>query len=362
MRLTIDAFSHEWDRVARFAAALPPEAFAGHAVWLRSDGETRRWVGHRAEASWLIIGEPDDRIYEIGLPTEAVWFGAELAGEDGACRVEVASDGLVVLRSGSARAVFDPPLLSPPSVAPWPTVGTRATMDAGDLHHLVAAACRSSNGRSSEAPIWLAAGGTELTASASDTQQPRSSYSRAAVVEGRATLALARHPMHSVLSALVPADGPDITLDFPDHPAGPLGIRGDGWGALLNSLDQSVLRWASDLEGELAELQVPVLSAGGGVFHVRVDGTLVRASLHSGPPDLVRLSTVVLREATPTAEVWAQLNDANRSLAGTSVWIEDGEIVASAEVECDQMRGLAGRIRAFTDQLDGFGVFISALT
>jgi hypothetical protein len=143
----------------------------------------------------------------------------------------------------------------------------------------------------------------------------------------------------------------------------PVGFRGPAWKALIATHDLSCRRWTLDLEAALDDLGLVVTNTGAGVYQLAMGRRLVRAALHSGPPEIVRFSTVLSRRIPASDELWDHLNAANRSLAGVRLWHDSNdEVIAALDVPCRHFETISAVLEAFTTQLEGFDIFLTAVT
>lgn len=353
----------EWHRVARLTSAVTPGGDGG-SVWLRSDGEARRWIGCRDDLDWLVMGDGDGQTYEAALPPALIWFAAELSRRDGDCTLTLVRADLATVESSAGQATFDLTPSAGPDLARWPETGTRATVEGERFRHMLTACCRSSSTRpdAQSELVWLATEMDRLAASPHVSHQDVT-YRTVATTNGRASAAVAGPPLLSLLSILDAAiDGPDLTIDFPESPHDSLGVRGEDWGALVPTVDATVHRWSDDLEVALRTLDRTVTQAGSDVFHVHLDGRVVRVALHDGPPEVARVSLVLARGVSLTPELRVHVNRANQILTVARLWLaEDGELIAAADVRCSELHMLGPTIDLLTDQLLGLDVLLPAL-
>lgn len=356
MAMTARVPDSEWGQVARFAATLVGD----QAVRLRSDGDERRWTGCRDGLEWMIRGGPECNVYEHELPRELVWFADDLAHRDGACDLSL-SDDLATVRSSTGSAAFDLRPCSELTLHPWPTVGVRATLPTDRLLHLVGVTTRSVSAAADDATILIAAEYGEVAVSAHDGAAYRATYRTAATCDGREAVAVSVWPMLLILSCLADTVE-EVTIDFPVHGEAAIGLRGEGWGAVIPVLDLSVLRWSHQLASALRFGDHEPTQAAAGVFHLHDGHRLFRAALHDGPPEVVRISTVLTRGLQASDVLRDQVNAANQALSGVRMWwSKEDEVVAAIDVPCTGLESIPSSIDHLSGQIRGFDVYLGAI-
>lgn len=358
MRVSIP--QKEWQLVARLSGSLAPEA---GSVFLRSDSESRRWVGSRHDVDWLALDRGDGDEIEIALPPALIWFAAELADRDGSCDLNLIREDLVTIESRNGQASFDIETEPAPHLVPWPEVASRSTVAIERLEHLLVACSRSAYlSGSDEDLIWLAAEDGQLATSPDQVNQ-MVTYRTAARCDGSSCVAIERLPLLALLSAVNRVDGTsETTIDFPLYLGDPVGIRGEGWGALVPTIDLSAQRWAEQLQAALGDTGCRVTHASPEVWHVQSHGRLIRVALHDGPPEVARLSVVMNRDVRPTEELRELINRANQTLTGVRLWHSDeGDLVAGADVLCRHLDTLGDTLSSLASQITGLDVLLPAL-
>ena len=77
---------------------------------------------------------------------------------------------------------------------------------------------------------------------------------------------------------------------------------------------------------------------------------------------MVRLSMVLDRGIRSTPAVLAEINQANMSLLGTRVWLDDGRLVVGSELPFTRLEDVAESVFALEYQVAGLDVFLGALS
>ena len=153
-----------------------------------------------------------------------------------------------------------------------------------------------------------------------------------------------------------------VTIEFPDDITGVVVLRTADWWATVPCYDPLAQRW----NGELAEH----LDTAGFEYHLDtervtiIDSTdkPVRLELLGGEAHMVRLSMVLDRGIRSTPAVLAEINQANMSLLGTRVWLDDGRLVVGSELPFTRLEDVAESVFALEYQVAGLDVFLGALS
>lgn len=99
-------------------------------------------------------------------------------------------------------------------------------------------------------------------------------------------------------------------------------------------------RWSTAISSMLDEHGITVRDHTGTEWTARVDSTEVRIVLHSGHPDIARISTTVATHVAPSLDLLTELNTLNAAATGVRFWVEDGTVHAAADVRCSELDSL----------------------
>lgn len=87
----------------------------------------------------------------------------------------------------------------------------------------------------------------------------------------------------------------------------------------------------------------------------------IRAELHGGKHEVIRLSTVRASGIPPTLEALSEVNDVNAGLIGVRLWMQDDLVVAGSDLPCQRIHDLVPASAALAAQVRDLGVFLAAL-
>ncbi|MBU6316058.1 MAG: hypothetical protein KGR47_06090 [Acidobacteria bacterium] len=117
---------------------------------------------------------------------------------------------------------------------------------------------------------------------------------------------------------------------------------GIDWFAWLT--DPLEYRWASKVEAEFERAGVEVRDRHDGEWHCRHEGTSVRARLHGGNPDIVRVSATLLTGAHESVELLRELSQLNAAATGVRYWLQDDTVRIAYDVKCTVLSGLSAAV------------------
>ena len=355
----------EWDRVAALSRAADADEVAGDAVWLRDTGTGRRWMVQTEAGLYGLggrgtCGQPVD----LALSPRLIHAGALLSHAHAEATLAVPdTDTALVSAAGTSVAIdlLDSPTPElPPPAEDDPPLGQ---VDAGDLLAFIELSRAIPNGVGSPSGgrpfYWLGTSQDRITAHVDWRRlgAPRASYWLPARTEhGSRTVAVNPIALAAVLIQLADPDE-EVSLLFTD---GSLGLRGSDWRVWLRTVDGTVTRLAGHLEEALIEAGIAPVQVSPRAFEFG-HPVRIRAELHGGEYEIVRLSTVLARAVAPTSEVLAELNDANAGLVGVRLWMQDDLVVAASDLPCQRLDDVGPITARLAEQVGNLGVFLTAL-
>lgn len=118
--------------------------------------------------------------------------------------------------------------------------------------------------------------------------------------------------------------------------------EGIDWYAWLT--DPLELRWATKVEEELERAGVDVRDHHGTEWHCAHEGTHVRVRLHSGNPDIVRVSATLLTGVSESLELLRELSHLNAAATGVRYWLQDDTVRIAYDVKCVSLAGLGAAV------------------
>ena len=359
--------SDEWRRVVALIDAGDPVETADQAVWLVDDGHLRRWAINNSIGVLFVDGaSTSGRTTALGLSPRLVRFANHLANTAGACTLTVVDGTTAVIEGAGTAAAVDLIDGTPPHQSVIPCEGaTQATLPATSLASILHGARQVPSGVDLDSPagnphLWLAL--DDNTATAHVDWRPagasRCTYRTASQTVGDRRMIAVNHPLLTrVVDHLADPDG-DITLTVTDDDE--FVASGTDWQAWIPTYDGSVLRLAAELDQVLrsAGIEAEWVSGRAAEFG---HPCRVRAELHGGDYEIVRISTIVATGVDPSPEVYAELNQANAGLVGVRLWIDDDAVVAASDVACERLPDVVPVAARLVCQVAGLGVFLSAL-
>ena len=118
---------------------------------------------------------------------------------------------------------------------------------------------------------------------------------------------------------------------------------GIDWCAWLS--DPLEQRWADKVQAELDRTDVDVVERHGVEWVCRHGGIEVRARLHAGTPDVVRVSSTMLAGADESIELLRELSQLNAAATGVRYWMQDDTVRVAVDVKCSSLSGLAAAVQ-----------------
>jgi hypothetical protein len=103
-------------------------------------------------------------------------------------------------------------------------------------------------------------------------------------------------------------------------------------------------RWATKVHAELDRAEVEVHEHEGTEWRCRHEGTDVRVRLHSGTPDIVRVSCTLLTGAKESVQLLRELSQLNAAATGVRYWLQDDTVRIAHDVRCTALSGLGEAI------------------
>lgn len=104
-------------------------------------------------------------------------------------------------------------------------------------------------------------------------------------------------------------------------------------------------RWHAPISTLLDEAGITVRDTTGTEWTARIDTTDVRIVLHSGHPDIARISTTVATHVDTTLDLLTEINTLNAAATGVRFWVEDRAVHAAADVRCSELDSLVPSVR-----------------
>lgn len=145
----------------------------------------------------------------------------------------------------------------------------------------------------------------------------------------------------------------------PARPA--LRIEAHQWRLTLWLHDHLQVRWASRIERLLRDDSLEVDDKGDTTWTVDVDGTEVTIAMHSGHPDIARVSATIAFHAEETIELLRELGTLNAASTSTRYWYADGTVRAVSDVRCDHLDPLPAVVREVAGAARRYGPMLAHL-
>jgi hypothetical protein len=203
-------------------------------------------------------------------------------------------------------------------------------------------------------PMWLqvSEGTLALHVDWTDAVGGKATYRMAATIDGDATTVSINHQALSRFMTFFSGfadDDEDITVAIVDvTPEN--GTAGTTRRAVVIGTDDSDYvtwtidalreRWETAVSTMLEEAGVVVRSHAGTEWTVRAESSDVRIVLHSGHPDVARVSTTVATHVDTTLDLLTEINTLNAAATGVRFWVEDGAVHAATDVRCSELDSL----------------------
>lgn len=120
-------------------------------------------------------------------------------------------------------------------------------------------------------------------------------------------------------------------------------------------------RWEAAVTAALADDDITVRQHDGVEWTVRIDDVDVRIALHSGHPDVARVSTVVADHVEPGLDLLTELNALNAAATGVRFWVESAAVHAAADVRCSELASLVPSVFEVADSASRYAPLIALL-
>ena len=360
----------ELRRVTPILGSVAPFETDHEGVWVHTRNGRRYWSCRSARIVWEIEGDMTDEVFSPRcLPGRLIWHGLELANEAAEEEVTFSTPesivGIVSTPQGSITidlpiSAGELPML--PSYVPF---ASTAKLESHKLYAIVNGAMHRPTGIGDDvpsAPVLLAVGNGEVATSVDWTAHNglRSTFRYAAPTTGESTCEISARNLRNVLGEIDPEE--EVTLGIPEDMNIPVIVEGDGWRVAIDQREAGASRHHDELGAALADATGETCrTLATGVLLARLGHRQIRAELHDLPIELVRLTTVILRDVDPSPELLDQLNSSNGSLVGVRLWLEGDIVVAGAEVAVSRIKDIGIDLKLMDRQLDGYDVYLSAL-
>lgn len=323
----------------------------GEGLWLHVGTHQRTWVLDSPVGRTTLHVDTDD---DIDPAAVGRWFHiSERAirfaeGHGGGIELSIVDGASVVTLEGRS-AVID--LLGEVDGAPPPwqvrdiVTTTVARRDLAEVLHAAQAMPAGAVDVAPLPPMWmqLADGTLAFHVDWTDAVGGRATFRLAAELDGPSTTAAILHHIVGPFVSLVARwpDGDDhleIGLCDVVTPSGTRRatlIRAGVVEMLVRVAEPLADLWADDVH--VALIGTEVRHHDGVEWMVDHHGVGVRVVLHSGHPDVARVSCVVADHVDDHAALLAELNALNAATTGVRFWIEHGTVYAAADVLCPDL-------------------------
>lgn len=225
-------------------------------------------------------------------------------------------------------------------------------------------------------PMWLqlADGTLGLHVDWSDFLPSRATYRLDATEQSGTATVLMPHPItDSFFRRVLDAkDGALVDLEVtfsvgmaddrgasPARPA--LRIEANTWRLTLWLFDHLQMRWGTRVERLVEQAGFELLDATDNVWTVRHLGRELTIGLHSGHPDVARVSTTLAHPVDETFGLLSELGQLNAASTGTRYWYADGTVRAVHDVRCDHLDVLPSVVHEVAEAARRFGPMLGHL-
>ena len=332
----------------------------GECLWLHISRHQRRWILENAQGRFVLTvrADHDDSMCGQWLPlSPRLLHFAQSCPDD----VTLSIAGTSVIAEAEGRsAVID--MVHPADEMPddWHAVDiASAEVDREAFGAtMYAARFMPRGGDDVEAPappMWLqiADGAVALHVDWTDWVRGASTYRLQAPVTGEAVTVAINHGMVGQWASLVSMwpeeSGSTMTIAVRDVIDGGERRRvlhmsaadAEMW---LWITDPLLERWGMPVTRALLMGDLDIESNDDRRWRVRVDGVGVDVVLHSGRPDVARVTAAIVRNVEHTPDLLAELNAINGATTGIRVWVDDGVVRAAHDVRCTELEGLCATV------------------
>ena len=358
----------EWDAVACVVSRLlPNETGQAPGVALRHVEGHRRWTVCTPWVHLEVRGGRSDTIptEPVWLPSRLVVHAAELASTEDVCALTVSARSATVanVMGDATFALLDFPGPPPTAMRAATSTNARATVPAVQLVSLLNSVRRLPAGvdLSARTAPDLALGIEPGLVSASVTWTRFGASSVTARVpantRNEATTRVPTLDVALLFDAVAPELDVTLEIDLDDRV---LWVETANWTAAvtLSVTPSSNDTGPTTLTEALERLGAQV--RGEGRWRVKVNGVRVRVETlkHAS---VVRATVRLAKGITPDLAVLAEINDLNRGLVGTRVWLHNGTLRASVDVPTRALVGLEDRIASLVADTTGLGPLVAML-
>jgi len=336
---------------------------AGEALHLRVFTGGRQWIVETGVGQLVVDIEDvssthaQDTFFQL---SERVFRFADSFGDD-TVSLLTGDERTVIAYASGANAAIDLIPWSGPELTPWSFIpSASAVVSMRRLQLLLSAAGCVPSGLHDETyprpPMWLHLGEGKLGLYIdwTDFLPSRATYRMRTIShEGRQTVAIP----HQVIEALLrPApqlphdhDEPTCTITIGKVPgeqcdSEAIMLAVDGWRVILWIAQPVRQRWASRVNRVLAADGVEV-AATDGVAWAIAGNFDVRVTLHHGHPDVARVTSVLLRAAGESVDLFRELGYLNAASNHIRYWLDDGEVRSAVDVQCTELARLPDIVR-----------------
>lgn len=332
----------------------------GECLWLHISRRQRRWVLESNHGRFVLTvhADHDESLCGQWLPlSPRLLHFAQSCPDDVTLSI---ADTSVIAEAQGRSAVIDmvDPVGGPPD--DWHVVDVAsAEVDREMLSAtMYAARFMPRGGEEVEAPtppMWLqlADGAVALHVDWTDWVRGASTYRIAAPVTGEPVTVSINHGMVAQWASLVSVwpeeSGSTMAIAVRDVIDGSERRRvlqmsaadAEMW---LWITDPLIERWAMPVTRTLLMGDLDIVSNDDRRWRLKVDGEGVDVVLHSGRPDIARVTAPIVRNVEHTPDLLAELNAINGAAAGIRVWVDEGVVRAAHDVRCTELEGLCATV------------------
>lgn len=339
----------EWSQACKLLKLVAhDETSALGFVRLRGDGRRRRWYATDSFRAAVLDGEPDDRMFDVGLSAQLMRFGhavsnwatevrVRVEGDDDVIRVGVQGDDAWLWTVDQAHEF-------PDFSGDFPdddSLKGSATVEAGRLLAMAMAAQHERRrGEDHERPMWLAVGDGHVVGSV-DWGRRLGEFEYGLNVDnarGDVMVRVDAQHLESLLELFEPRA--ELRVGLPKYVDRPLVFSDGDMTALLIPIRTPEQMLRSHIEDVIKEVVGPLglVRDSDGDYPLVRRGTPVFARLWSDHDAAVlQVFAVLVHDIAPSPELHSELNDLNTSSTFARLFHVDDQVLAEVDLAADTL-------------------------
>lgn len=366
--------SHELN-LMEAARSLDIRETLGHAIHLHLHGGRHRWLVQTSHGQLEFSADSDnlrpDLDLTLRLSDRLSWCSDLIHFEERDLRL--ADSSTAVLSDGELAVAID--LVPGPTEAPeaWPVrYLASATLPLYRFGRALSSARVMPSGADDQRhplpPMWLnlANGRLNLHIDWGDFLRSRATYTVSVDArKGTGTICLPHRRVDDFLRRVLMHvdDEQPLTVAIGEmfrfgERLPTVSLACDGWRFTVVARDALSERWTDRVEDELRGFDITDRDST--KWLVKVAHRPIHVTLHSGHPDMVRVSAPLISGVDDTTELLREISTLNGASTDVRYWFEDDTAWVGVDVPCTRLEDVGSAVRSVSLAVDTYGPLLSA--